>query len=203
MDLRFTSEKDLQCKHCGFVKPRLDLYCYFLWEDGKWSDQRECAPNQAVPALVQYCPNCHRFYYIDAEAILIKNVNDYNWIEPVDYDVILPSIREYDNFDWSPVIEYNQRLMLMWAYNDKFYRSNSGDVPSEFDVKVAKWNLINLIQFYNDSIMICELLREAGLFEDCLKEAVDAMVDEQSKAVLDRIVTLAKQEDKRPFKIAD
>lgn len=53
MDLRFTSEKDLQCKHCGFVKPRLDLYCYFLWEDGKWSDQRECAPNQAVPALVQ------------------------------------------------------------------------------------------------------------------------------------------------------
>ena len=34
MDLRFTSEKDLQCKHCGFVKPRLDLYCYFLWDDG-------------------------------------------------------------------------------------------------------------------------------------------------------------------------
>jgi hypothetical protein len=29
------------------------------------------------------------------------------------------------------------------------------------------------------------------------------MVDEQSKEVLDRIVTLAKQEDRRPFKIAD
>ena len=203
MSLRLSGKEDLKCKHCGHVKERLDLYCYFSWSDGIWSDQRHLAPNQAVPALVQYCPNCHRFYYIDAEGVLMKDVKDYNWIEPVDYEAILPSIREYDNFDWSPVIEYNQRLMLMWAYNDKFYRSNSGDVPSEFDVKVAKWNLINLTQFYNDSIMICELLREAGLFEDCLKEAADAMVDEQSKAVLDRIVTLAKQEDKRPFKIAD
>ena len=68
----------------------------------------------------------------------MKDVKDYNWIEPVDYEAILPSIREYDNFDWSPVIEYNQRLMLMWAYNDKFYRSETGDVPSEFDMKVAK-----------------------------------------------------------------
>ena len=67
MGLRLSTKEDLKCKHCGFVKERLDLYCYFAWNGGQWSDRRELAPNQAVPALVQYCPNCHRFYYIDAE----------------------------------------------------------------------------------------------------------------------------------------
>lgn len=204
MDLRFTSEKDLQCKHCGFVKPRLDLYCYFLWEDGKWSDQREQAPNQAIPALVQYCPKCKRFYYIEAEGMLMKDVNDYNWIEPVEYEAILPSVREYDDFDWSPVIEYNQRLFLIWAYNDKFYRGSSDAVPSEFDIHLAKWNLVNLTRFYNDPVMVSELLREAGMYDDCLKVAESAQLEEQdSILLLDRIVSLAQQKINRPFKISE
>lgn len=43
--MRMSTKDDLQCKHCGHVKERLDLYCYFAWEDGVWSDQRETAPN--------------------------------------------------------------------------------------------------------------------------------------------------------------
>ena len=32
------------------------------------------APNQAIPAIVQYSPKCHTFYHILAEGVLIKDV---------------------------------------------------------------------------------------------------------------------------------
>lgn len=31
--MRLSTEKDLQCKHCGFTKSKLDLYCYFAKEN--------------------------------------------------------------------------------------------------------------------------------------------------------------------------
>jgi hypothetical protein len=201
MGLRLSTKEDLKCKHCGFVKERLDLYCYFAWNGGQWSDRRELAPTQAIPALVQYCPNCHRFYYIDAEGVYMTDVNHYNWIEPVEYEAILPSIREYDNFDWEPVIEYNQRCILLWAYNDKFYRNPSQEKPTEFDLRVAKWNLLNLTKFYEDPVMIAELLREAGMFDECLEVASEAEVSEEQNNILDKIIRLAQEQDNRPFKI--
>lgn len=199
--MKLSTQEDLRCKHCGHVKERLDLYCYFLWQDGKWSDERETAPNQAVPALVQYCPKCKRFYYIEAESVLMKDVNDYNWIEPVEYDAILPSAREYDNYDWKPAIEFNQRLRLWWAYNDKFYRNSSNAAPTDFDKRVSKWNLLNLTRFYEDPVMISELLREAEMYEDCLKVATSAEVDIENKPILDKIIALAQKKDNRPFEI--
>lgn len=201
MSFRLSTKEDLQCKHCGYVKKRLDLYCYFAWNDGEWSDRRETAPKCAVPALVQYCPKCHRFYYIEAEGVHMTDVNDYNWIEPVEYEAIAPSIREYDNFDWSPIIEYNQRLILMWAYNDKFYRGQVEVERSEFDIKVARWNLLNLTKFYDDPLMVAELLREAELYDDCLEVAATAEVDGNQRILLDKIVKLAQSQEYKPFKI--
>ena len=201
--MRMSTKEDLQCKHCGHVKERLDLYCYFAWNGGIWSDRRHLAPNQAIPAIVQYCPKCHRFYHILAEGVLIKDVKEYNWIEPVEYEVILPSIREYDNFDWEPVAEYNQRLFLMWAYNDKFHRNSQNAIPTDFDKRVARWNLINLTGFYEDPVMVAELLREAEMYDDCLKVAASANVDIAARQILDRIIELAQQQDNKPFKISD
>ena len=89
MSLRFSGKADLKCKHCGFKKSKLDLYCFFQWDDARWSDNREVAPSQAIPGPVQFCPNCRHFYYIDAAAVLIDDVDDYNWIEPLSYEKIL------------------------------------------------------------------------------------------------------------------
>ena len=199
--MRMSTKDDLQCKHCGYVKERLDLYCYFAWNDDSWSDRRETAPQCAVPALVQYCPRCHRFYYIEAEGVLMTDVNDYNWIEPVEYEAIAPSVREYDNFDWSPACEYNQRLRLWWAYNDNFYRGSPSDIPTDFDKRVARWNLLNLTGFYENPVMISELLREAEMYEDCLKVATSAEVNKDNKPMLDKIISLAQKKDNRPFMI--
>lgn len=203
MSFKLSTKDDLQCKHCGHVKERLDLYCYFAWDDGAWSDRRENAPKCAVPALVQYCPKCHRFYYIDAEGVHMTDVNDYNWIEPVEYEAIAPSVREYDDFDWDAAIEYNQRLRLMWAYNDKFYRGAVKVERSEFDIRVARWNLVHLTKFYDDHVMVAELLREAEMYDECLKVAADADVYGDEKILLERIVELAQKQEHKPFKISD
>lgn len=209
MEMKFADESCLKCKHCGFVKPRLDLYCYFKWNGGRWSDMREQAPQQAIPAIVQYCPACKRFYYIEAEGVRMTDVNDYVWIEPVEYRVILPSIREYDKFDWDPIIEYNQRLLLMWAYNDTFYRDPEGPEPTDLDKKVARWNLSRLMGFTNNPIELTEYLREAEYYDECLRlvekaeSALGAELSEEDKDILARIAELARQHDCKPFKISD
>ena len=200
-EMKFTTKNDLQCTHCGHIKSKLDLYCFFAWQDGNWSDRREWAPQAAVPALVQYCPECKRFYHIYAEAVHMTDVKDYNWIEPVDYMAVVPSAREYDDFDWSPIAEYNQRMILMWAYNDTFYRGQ-GAQPSDFDKSVARWNLLNLTGFFEDPVMIAELLREAEMYEDCLKVISEAQVDDpDAMAVMARIKGLAESGDNKPFKL--
>jgi hypothetical protein len=84
----------------------------------------------------------------------MTDVNDYNWIKPVEYETIAPSVREYDDFDWDAAIEYNQRLRLMWAYNDKFYRGAVKVERSEFDIRVARWDLVHLTKFYDDHLEI-------------------------------------------------
>ena len=91
----------------------------------------------------------------------------------------------------------------MWSYNDKFYRGPVKVERVEFDVRVARWNLINLTKFYDDHVMVAELLREAELYDECLKVAADAKVYGDKKILLDRIIGLAQQHDHKPFKISD
>ena len=114
---------------------------------------------------------------------------------------VVPSAREYDDFDWSPIVEYNQRMILMWAYNDTFYRGQ-GAQPSDFDKSVARWNLLNLTGFFEDPVMIAELLREAEMYEDCLKFISETQVnDPDAMAMLARIKGLAEAGDNKPFKL--
>mgnify|MGYP003294253600 FL=1 len=197
------TENDLQCKYCGFVKDKLDLYCYFLWQDGFWSDLRHIAPNQAVPALVQYCPKCKRYYFIEVDGVHMKSTADYRWIEPVEYDDIVASIKEYSKYDWSETVEFNQRLRLMWAYNDTFYRSGSSRVPTEYDRAVAKENLIRLSEFYQDPIVVAEFLREAEMYDECLQLAGKIAPDAEGfeRVVLGKVIDLALKQDNKPFKI--
>lgn len=199
--MKFSTEKELQCTHCGAIKDRLDLHCYYFWDKGECSDLRELAPQQAVPAIVQFCPSCRRFYHIEKEGVVIKSIGDFNWIDPVTYDAIKPSIVEYDKFEWSAAAEYNQRLRLLWAYNDFFYRENEQRIPAEDDKMIAKWNLLHLTNFFRDPIMIAELLREAEMFDECLKVANKASLNIKNNPMLEHIVTLAESQNNKPFKI--
>ena len=49
--------------------------------------------------------------------------------------------------------------------------------------------------------MIAELLREAGMFEECLEVASRAEVPEEQNSILDKIIQLAQEQDNRPFMI--
>lgn len=201
MSLRFSGKADLKCKHCGFKKSKLDLYCFFQWDDARWSDNREVAPSQAIPGPVQFCPNCRHFYYIDAASVLIDNVDDYNWIEPLSYEKILPSILDWLDFDWSPQVEFKQRLFLLWTFNDKFYRQPTEEQPSETDITVYRWNLLHLVKLCNDPIMIAEFLREASKFDMSLKVARNAEVEDDGKHIMEKIQSLAQKGDNKPFRI--
>ncbi len=199
--MKLSTKGDLQCKHCGFTKSKLDLYCYFAC-DGYWSDLRHIAPNQAVPALVQHCPKCNRYYYISAEGVEIFNTSDYNWIEPVDYDAILPSVSEYDKFDLDIIVEYNQRLRLMWAYNDKFYRESSSSEPTEYDKTIAKNNLLRLAEISKSNpYIIIECLREAQMYEESINIATEISSEGVTRDLINRVVSFAKQNDSKPFPI--
>jgi hypothetical protein len=195
------TEKDLQCKHCGFIKDKLDLYCYFAWNDGFWSDLRHSAPNQAIPALVQYCPNCKRYYFIEVEGVMMKSTRDYNWIEPVEYDDIKPAVKEYAGFDWVLPVEFTHRHHLLWAYNDTFYRNYSTRIPTEADKEIARENLLRLAELYQDPIVVAEFLREAEMYKECLELAETIQPEGFEVVVLDRIITLAREGDNKPFKV--
>ena len=45
--MRLSTNKDLQCKYCVFTKSKLDLYCYFAFDE-YWSDLRHLAPDMAT-----------------------------------------------------------------------------------------------------------------------------------------------------------
>ena len=201
--MKLATDIDQQCRHCGLKKSKLDLYCYYKWDDARWSDKREIAPSGAFPAPVQFCPNCKRFYYIDAEDVLIDSVDEYNWIDPLSYEMILPSIRDCLNFDWSPETELRQRLLIMWTFNDKFYRSSTTEVPSERDVTVAMWNLLSLTKLLSDPVMTAEVLREAKKYVQVLKVAKNAIVEDDKKCIMDKIQKLALKGNHKPFKILD
>ena len=49
--------------------------------------------------------------------------------------------------------------------------------------------------------MIAELLREAGMFDECLDVASKAEVSEEQINILDKIIRLAQEHDNRPFMI--
>jgi hypothetical protein len=200
--MKFTTDTDLQCKHCGFKKSKLDLYCFSQWDDARWSDMRELAPNQAIPAPIQFCPNCKHFYYIDAAAVFIDDVDGYNWIEPLSYEKILPSILDWLHFDWNPLIEFKQRLFLLWTFNDKFYRRPTEEQPSETDITVYRWNLLRLSQLSNNPMMIAEVFREASKFDWSLKVARKAEVEDDNKHIMEKIQSLAQNGDSKPFRIS-
>lgn len=69
---------------------------------------------------------------------------------------------------------------------------------SEFDIRVARWNLVHLTKFYDDHVMVAELLREAEMYDECLKVAADADVYGDEKILLERIVELAQKQDHKP-----
>ena len=130
------------------------------------------------------------------------NTGDYNWIEPVDYDAILPSVSEYDKFDWDIILEYNQRLRLMWAYNDKFYRDSLSPEPTEYDKSIAKNNLLRLAEISKGNpYIVLECLREAQMYEECINIATEISSEGVTRDLINRVVSFAKQNDSKPFPI--
>ena len=192
------------CPHCGKRKSKLELLCYYRFDDGMWSDYRHLLPQSAQPAMVQHCPNCDKYYAIQSGPILIQTTENFEFIEPVSFEYFKKCYASLSSLKMDEIQEFNHRLWMISAYNDDYYRTPIG-MPTEEDKNIHKENLIHICQIIPLGFGKAEFLREAGLFEECLSD-LDKIEqtypnDEELIANIKLIRIRAKNHDQAPFRI--
>lgn len=183
-------ENGTNCPHCGNKVKKLDHYCYYRWDGGEWSDLRHEAPQVMVPSLVQLCPHCGKHFAMTKEFIVINDTSKVNFVDPVDFPALLHGAFNYcmpmSEFEWSsPEIEFNQRIRFLWAYNDYFYRNDSEHPePDEMAKLMHHHNIMELLKFIDNPLMQCDLIRQAGDFDECISQIDTLMAQAPEGAVL-------------------
>lgn len=197
------------CPHCGNKIEKFDHYCYYSWDGGKWSDLRHKAPQVMVPSLVQLCPNCGNHFAMNNENMMLNDTSMVNFVDPVDFPALIHGALRYcmpmSEFEWdSPEQEFNQRMRFLWAYNDYFYRNKSEHPePDDMAKLMHHHNIMELQKFIESPLMQCDLLRQAGDFDECLSQ-IDALMPQAPEDAVS-ILKLLKQkvllDDKAPFEM--
>jgi len=209
MDLHIkTDNKPLICPICGKHIDKIDHYCYCHWDGGEWSDLRHEAPQAMVPALVQLCPHCGNHFALDADSVMVSDSNRINFIEPVELPAMLHGAMRYcmpmTSFKWdNPAQEYNQRLRFLWAYNDYFHRNETEHPEADGMMEMMhSHNIHELLKFYKNPFMRCDLMRQACDFEDCISyiNSIIGSAPKQAIGVLQFIKQKAVEKDSAPFR---
>lgn len=195
------TEEQRKCPYCGGRKDKIELLCYYNNGGIIWSDFTHMLPQVAVPSLIQKCPHCGKYFITKASHVLIKNTADYEFIDPVSWDYFKQSYDALSQLEKDKVVDYNHRLRLLCAYNDKFSRPREPKAPTNEDFRIFKDNVLHLMEYFQDPIDKAELYREIGLFDECFKQ-LDMVDDEGIEAKRDykeTIFEFAKQKSVRPF----
>lgn len=111
------------------------------------------------------------------------------------------SYEAFSQLEKDNVLDYNHRLRMLCAYNDKFSRPRNPEAPTDDDYRIFKDNVLHLMDYFQDPIDKAELYREIGLFDECFKqlEMVDDEGIEAKRDYKDTIAQFAKQKSVRPF----
>lgn len=204
-----TTDGDITCPHCGAKQEKVDHYCYYHWDGGEWSDLRHEAPQVMVPSIIQHCPHCGNHFAMNQEFVMISDTSKVNFIEPVDFPALIHGAFKYcmpmSEFKWNnPTQEFNQRMRFLWAYNDYFYRNVSEyHEPDDMAKLMHHHNIMELLKFFESPLMKCDLLRQAGDFNECIAQ-IDALMTqapEDAVPMLNLLKLKAIAKDCAPFRM--
>ena len=196
------------CPHCGNKIEKFDHYCYYSWDGGEWSDLRHEAPQVMVPSIIQHCPHCGNHFAMNQEFVMISDTSKVNFIDPVDFPALIHGAFKYcmpmSEFKWNnPTQEFNQRMRFLWAYNDYFYRNVSEHPePDDMAKLMHHHNIMELLKFFENPLMKCDLLRQAGDYDECISQ-IDALMTsapEDAVPMLNLLKQKAIAKDCAPFR---
>lgn len=208
----------LTCPLCGGHKHILTLMSGNTFDATVWSDTKKDYPMLPSPSPVQRCSHCGGyFFYDDAERATVDHdvpankeeralwlEADRNWFGDLSFE---ETDEAFDALygDTLPEVKKCELLSLwLFSFNDAFNgRGKDGRTPTEELFAKQKRVLGELIsKFPDNGVFICELHRELGEFDECLKVAGGLSgLDDFAASVLRQIVAHAEANDRRVFAI--
>lgn len=188
--------KILTCPECHKQKFVLSLLSGNTFGAEYWSDQKEIAPMLPRVSPLQLCEGCHHYYFLEDQ-------DDEYSEEVVSVERGLLSLEQlleaYEELkdSLSPNKEFILRVMLLQAFNDRYYRGMRKLNMTARDKAIFKSNVKELVKLdkYNSNEMklfLAEMYREIGEYEvaaKVLSDLVDAtgMTEKIRQEMINRV----------------
>lgn len=165
-----------------------------------WSDQKADLPSLPSISPVLRCPVCKKYHFYHRSQIVGECRTHYNDdFGYLSYESLKEALVELDPKGEK---EKELRMMLLWAYNDKYGQMHNVKIfPAELERerKFFRENAIALFRLKpNDYLLHAELFREMGEFENCLA-VLDKIVDNKQSIDYATIRERARSEDSNVF----
>lgn len=165
-----------------------------------WTDGKREAPMLADQPWLVTCPHCQALVWIDeleyagevepfSDGEAYKDAQSYNEPELQDY------LTEFKNGNHEREKALYFHLRAWWAGNDKRRKANNikHDISDEENLIQALYKILDPSDD-NDRIMMAEIKREQGLFEEAEAILKEPFANELSQAVSIIIELVQKQE---------
>lgn len=124
-------------------------------------------------SYVQKCPECAKYYLPLRQEVVYA---DEGWsldCGTLTYDEAVEAMEQLAEEGFADDEESNVRILLLHAFNDCFYRMDTGRKPTEADIIRNRENIRWLIYiFIENDLLRAELYREAGDMERAIVHVV-------------------------------
>ncbi len=196
----------LTCPHCGKTKEIMHLKSGSISQRKCWSDGKKEFRMKPETSIVQKCPHCGKYYFAHNQEFMRSDDSYSTELGTLTFEECVEALSQLQDEGFDERDEYYARELLMYAYNDKYYRNDNGQkepVSSE-DFEYFKSNVIRIIElldFEKHDLFIAELYREIGDFSTCVEilESITC-VDEGPAALKEKILERCKQKDNKVFR---
>ena len=175
-----------KCPECGNEKSLMSLVSGNTIGAVQWSDAYRYAPMLPQISAIQKCPECGGYFFMnDIETRYAEYDNGFNYsfdTGALTFPEIKEALLRLEDAGLNKNNELTLRLEFLFRYNDAFRNYSSdgfGKDPfdgdrerNETDAKLHKENIKRLIPLLgnegDNGILVAELYREAGMFDECM-----------------------------------
>lgn len=192
----------LKCPHCGEIKPVLSLVSGNTIGGRQWSDTKGEYPMLPRVSMVQNCPHCGRYFLTSLCQDGYADDDYSDETGTLNYEQAKEAWHQFSEQKIKPSHKGMLLMELIYAWNDNFVRSGNRTQPTNEDREIFKTWAYELIATRGTTdLLSCELLRECGMFEECLNalEAIRASIDSEIMFVVDQIEAHAKAGNWKTF----
>lgn len=159
----------LKCPHCGGLRRIIGEEIFDCISETRWSDGYMPDYEPTISSVLR-CPVCKKYHFYDHSQI-VGRCRTFRRFDRgyLSYEHLKEALAEL-----APKGEKEKklRMMLLWAYNDKYGQMHNVKVlPAELGAerKFFRENAIALFRLSpNDYLLHAELFREMGEFDNCL-----------------------------------